>query len=190
MIDLSNDRKSVEIQILGFIRKEQVVPFRVLQHYAHLLTIEAKGGVTSSGGSGSQTSTANAADIQEGINTSVDIDTIISELQKQNTSLEEIEAALSGTDATDFSKASGFASGTVIEVVPAKESRKEFVFQNKDERNFIYLTLGVDDVTEDLSFTVPPLGVIGFDSLKAQQRITAVTKDNSITAKFYYEEVE
>ena len=40
MVDLSNDRKSVETQISGFIRKGQVIPFRVLQHYSHILGVE------------------------------------------------------------------------------------------------------------------------------------------------------
>ena len=47
MIDLSNDRKSVEIQILGFIRKGQIVPYRVLQHYNHILNAQAASSETS-----------------------------------------------------------------------------------------------------------------------------------------------
>ena len=62
MVDLSNDRKSVETQILGYIRKEQIVPFRVLQHYSHLII--AEGGL-SSGGSSSGSSTGTSLTVNE-----------------------------------------------------------------------------------------------------------------------------
>ena len=142
MIDLSSDRRSVERQIQGFIRKDQVVPFRVLQHYAHILTVDgtltpsgSSGGSTGGGNTGSSGGGTSAATIGSGIDTSNDIDTIVTEIQKLVTSANaasiraQVEAALSDSedhlnnietaigDQGDTATTAATSSGSLIAIV-------------------------------------------------------------------------
>lgn len=165
MIDLSNDRKAVEIQILGFIRKGQIVPFRVLQHYNHIISIQGGGsstggtGGTGGGGGLTEQQTTDAIDGSRQINQLV-----------INTTPE--------ADPTTWTDFSGQATTTSIEILTASTSRKEVIIENKEDENF-YITLD-DTATTDNSFTVYPGEIFGFDGLDAQKSFNIITESGTV----------
>ena len=176
MIDLSNDRKSVEIQILGYIRKEQIVPFRVLQHYAHILTVENGGastpseGGSSNGGSSSLTQT----NVKDAIDSS--------EATKE---LIEIRKYLTSSEAKIFNDLEFTANSTSQTALTSSTDYLEVVLQNKSKTEFLYLTLNSSS-TITRSLTIPPLGIITFDDYLASLEINVITEGNNVPVYIYY----
>lgn len=155
------------------------------------------------GGGGGGTS---AATIAQGINDSTDIDALLLDLASIETAvlnmdvdlgssvspvgevsvigqLRDINNKVAGTDATTFVEASGTATDVSAVASAANANSVELTIQNKETSDFLYVRLGSVASTTN-SYTVPPLGVLSFDGLLAQQSLNVIA-DTGLTADYY-----
>ena len=192
MIDLSNDRKSVEIQILGFIRKGQIVPYRVLQHYNHILNAQAAsssstGSGPSSGGGSSTAGSTDSTTITTGINDS-EANDYLRDLNNEVTDFNNFVQTNQQKKANAILNFSGTVNSTITEIVPADTNAVDLILQNVGTSPFLLAVKEETPQTQFKGLIIPPQGVITFSGYSAQQAFEAVknTEDTSFASFFAY----
>lgn len=175
MIDLSNDRKSVETQILGFIRKEQVVPFRVLQHYVHIIQAENQ--------------ESSSASLSEEIDNSLLVFNIrdsVNDLQNKLSDLNEYITTNNNKVITDGVVS---VSTTPQTLIYSNNSVQELTIQNKSSQNFIYVRHS-SEASLSSSIAIPPLGTASYFKDMARMPISMLTAQGTADVYFYKIELD